>query len=44
MDRDFSNIIRIMPGISTLNKTSASENVSEIYKQIRVIKERVISI
>ena len=39
MDRDFENIRRIMPGISTLNKTSATEYVPEIEQQVRVIKE-----
>ena len=39
MDREFENIKIIMPGISSLNKTAASEHVTEIERQIRVIKE-----
>ena len=38
MDREFENIRRIMPGISTFNKTYATEYVPEIEKQVRVIK------
>ena len=37
--REFENLRRRMPGISTLNKTAAAEHVPEIERQIRVTKE-----
>ena len=39
-DREFENIRRKMPGISTPNTTAADENVPEVEEKIRVIKER----
>ena len=44
MDRGFEKLRIIIPGRSTLNMTAADVRVTEIERQIRVIKERARSI